>query len=1491
MPFSNPNAPRRTRALARASAALLAAAGASAALLAGGAAPLRAASPLTLRTIAIDGSFSDWDAVLVNPLQTTHDGDGSSPAIRADCGAYSSDRDCPLTGGAGNDFFTFAWTYDASNVYLYVERYGSSTNPVDLLFVADVNRDLRLTTGTDVVVRARWFGTSGAVTFDLWDYIPAAGAAGDPIVCTPVAPATACANGAGLLTAPAGYVDGYKLPGSNVLRADPSCPSCLGKGGPSGRRAELKVPWSAFGVTVDQPFYWHVVSSNNESLTSAVDNIGAPDGRLGSFNQRGVSLYPDGAGSVPSPGEVTYVHTLRNDGNAGDLFDLVATSSQGAQVELVSAGTVIAVDLTGDGAWDTVLTGHDANADGRPDVSLAADAAQELSLRITLPSGRSGVDVTRLRATSAGDPRVSADVADTSQIGQVAFIPAQQTGATVAAQALPFRETLRNGQTVPETFRLAAAAGCGGFRLELAEDASGAPGAVVAVDATGDGTWDTVMPAGDSDGDGAPDLGEIAAGATKAFHLVVTPPAGAAAGTACTVTLSATGTATGASANAEHGVTVAEKVTVGPSYLGAQAGARDAADAQMATGASVFLPATLVNAESSARAYDLAVSLAGPAGGSARVWSDPDGDGNPSDGAVVTTTDPVAPWGGVAHLVVELRGGTAVPPAFFVATVTARALVGGAEATQISEVVLGYLAVYADDLHTASVRPFAPCSTVHVVARGLAAGDVTRYALEWRPPSGAPPAGVSPWATTAIGTADAALALAADAAPGAWTARLLESGATKDEVGFSVELAGTLASLTTDRLRYRPGDAVNVTAEVSNGGASALLGTALLYSGATTRANPGVDVSPGETLADAFTFTLPGDVAPGAHAITAGWRLSCGATPFATRTATIEVVPPPPAIAAPAEGAWLGDATPTVEGTALAGGSVIVTITDPLGPRISAPVPVDAEGRFAWTVPDADALSEGPHTASATQSAGGVESDASAPVAFGIDTTPPAAPSIGSPSSGTATSAPSVAVSGAAVDPEAASVEVLVDGAVVATAPVVSGGFDAILTLAEGAFTITARALDAAGNASASSTPVSLVVDRTAPATPAWSAPSPTALALVPVSGTTEPNAAAEILDGGVRIATTTADGAGAFSAEVALSEGTHALSVRVIDAAGNATVGEPADVVVDRTDPPVPVVGAPADGAILGVEDLVAGQVPFSGTAEPGALVEIEIDGVSAGTAVADAEGAWAIAAVVPAGDHVLRVRATDAAGNASDLGVASGFTLDAVLPGAPVLASPLPGGALSTSEASLPVSGAAEPGATVRFLLDGVVVATAVADGAGAFSADVPLPVADGSTVLTVVAVDAAGNASAASAGVTVEVDRTAPAAPTLDAPADGAVLPPGEVEVRGHAEPGATVTVTAAGNTVTIAAAPGDGGWSVALTLPEGTHAVTATAQDGAGNASAPASATVIVRADADAGGGGDGGGGCGCRTGAGGGAPALLGLLALLALAPRGRRRAA
>jgi MYXO-CTERM domain-containing protein len=695
---------------------------------------------------------------------------------------------------------------------------------------------------------------------------------------------------------------------------------------------------------------------------------------------------------------------------------------------------------------------------------------------------------------------------------------------------------------------------------------------------------------------------------------------------------------------------------------------------------------------------------------------------------------------------------------------------------------------------------------------------------------------VSPWPTTARGTAEAQLALAADAALGTWTARLLELGALKDDVAFTVVLPGaTAASVSTDGARYLPGDAVAVTASVWNDSGAPLQGTSLVYSGPTARTRASVDAAPGETIPDAFTFTLPPGAAPGPRTLTLGWQLACGAAPFRTATATFDVAPLPPAISAPAADALVADATPTISGAALPGATVAVTI-DPTGAALtSPPVTADGAGAWSWTVPDGSALAEGERFATARQTSGGVESDASSAVRFVVDTVPPAAPAIASPATGTTTRVADVAISGAAVDPEAVSVEILVDGAAVATVPVVAGAFSHTATLADGLRDLTARALDAAGNASAPSPAVSIAVDTLPPAKPtlALAVPSPTKDDPVPFTGDAEPLAHVDLLRAGAVVATVQAGADGAFSAPVTLAEGSHALVARATDAAGNVgPESDPALAVVDRTAPGVPAVTAPADGAVLGVGDLVSGQAVFSGTAEALAFVEVEVDGVAAGSAYADALGDWSVPATVAAGPHTVRAGATDAAGNASGPGTAVAFTVDVTVPATPLLTSPA--GPLATNALDLLVAGTAEPGTTIRIFLDGVLVDEVTADAFGAFSTDVALPATDGATQLTVVAVDPAGNGSAPTAAIPVRVDRSAPLAPAIATPAPGAFLGGSSVVVSGTAEPLSTVRVTAdTGETVEVAAAADGTYLATLVAVADGARTVTVRSTDAAGN----------------------------------------------------------
>ncbi|WP_224273947.1 Ig-like domain-containing protein [Nocardioides lacusdianchii] len=105
----------------------------------------------------------------------------------------------------------------------------------------------------------------------------------------------------------------------------------------------------------------------------------------------------------------------------------------------------------------------------------------------------------------------------------------------------------------------------------------------------------------------------------------------------------------------------------------------------------------------------------------------------------------------------------------------------------------------------------------------------------------------------------------------------------------------------------------------------------------------------------------------------------------------------------------------------------------------------------------------------------------------------------------------------------------------------------------------------------------------------------------------------------------------------------------------------------------------------------------------------------------------------------------------------------------------------------------------------------------------------------------------ASAPSGGVEcASVDEDAPAAPVIEAPAEGDVTDDATPEFSGTAEPGSTVVVEDSdGNQVCTDVAE-DGAWSCApaTALPDGEDTYSATATDAAGNTSAPDTVTFEV-----------------------------------------------
>jgi hypothetical protein len=540
-------------------------------------------------------------------------------------------------------------------------------------------------------------------------------------------------------------------------------------------------------------------------------------------------------------------------------------------------------------------------------------------------------------------------------------------------------------------------------------------------------------------------------------------------------------------------------------------------------------------------------------------------------------------------------------------------------------------------------------------------------------------------------------------------------------------------------------------------------------------------------------------------------------------------------------GGWPADTEVSLQATGPDGdpvGGPVTATTTASGalPSTAYPIPADApSGTYTMTATALDAV-DAPTTLTATD-------------AFEVaDETAPAAPVIDTPADGSVTSDRTPTVSG--TGEPGAGVDVSIDGAVIAEdVPVAADGtwsVEPTTPLADGEHTVSATQTDPSGNLSPAASN-DFTVDGTAPGAPVIEQPADGSVrndATPTVSGTGDPGATVQVAIDGTEVADDVpVDEDGTWSVDLAtpLAEGDHVATATQTDPAGNVSPADSNAFAVDTTAPAAPVITGPADGSTI------TDTTPtITGTGEPGAEVEVTIDGDVIGTATVTPEGIWTLDATEPLADGVHDVEATqtDPAGNTSPADAVS-FTLDsAAEPTAPVIERPESGSSLSDTTPT--VSGTGIAGATVTVTAtDGTVLGTALVGDDGSWAFD-SIELVPGSYTITAVQEDAGGDVSPESSSVIFAIDTAAPAAPVITAPEDGVALYDATPTIVGTAEPGSTVTVVVDGAPVGEATADERGAWSLTPTEPlaEGEHEITATATDRAGNVSAPSAPVGIA-----------------------------------------------
>jgi hypothetical protein len=342
-------------------------------------------------TIAVDGDISDWAPVHADTDNNVCDGPANGLL----------DRDAPIQS-PGRDLSHFAFTWDATNIYLFTERSGSATNVQTFVYYADIDNDGLMETG-EPVIGVTWRGSSRTVNVYTFTYV-------------------AQSPGGDAMTDGGGFSDGYSLPGSFANVPSTGNPTRSGTwGSASGLQMEFFVTWAELGVLPNTPFTFHVASSNaalgaNNFAAQIDDNLSGCGGGPGSTAVPGVSFTPDRSLTGFASQTVAGAHTLTNTGNADDYYDLSSVSAG----DFAPTAVLYYEDVDGDGlvsAPDVPLT--DTDGDGNPDTPVIAPGASiEVLVAIDVPAGVANGDLATVSTTAASDfqPLANDFVVDTVNI-------------------------------------------------------------------------------------------------------------------------------------------------------------------------------------------------------------------------------------------------------------------------------------------------------------------------------------------------------------------------------------------------------------------------------------------------------------------------------------------------------------------------------------------------------------------------------------------------------------------------------------------------------------------------------------------------------------------------------------------------------------------------------------------------------------------------------------------------------------------------------------------------------------------------------------------------------------------------------------------------------------------------------------------------------------------------------------------------------------------
>ena len=439
------------------------------------------------------------------------------------------------------------------------------------------------------------------------------------------------------------------------------------------------------------------------------------------------------------------------------------------------------------------------------------------------------------------------------------------------------------------------------------------------------------------------------------------------------------------------------------------------------------------------------------------------------------------------------------------------------------------------------------------------------------------------------------------------------------------------------------------------------------------------------------------------------------------------------------------------------------------------------------------------------------------------------------------------------------------------------------LPAADGSYTLSATAIDAAGNRAPEVTS-KVIMNTTGTAAIIGTISedgyvnAKEAAAPVKVMGTAAPNSkvALWLTDEKNPLAEVQADANGKWEAGVplpaGLADGKHVLSVTTTNAQGNTATSK-AEFTLDKT-PPAPAANLKLEGNDTTITSLEAKNgVSLSGTGEAGTKVTVSIGGGKTQTATVGANGGWKVE--FKEGDlpmpgqgnstnTAFNVVLQDKAGNDSAVATQNVTLQGPLRPLSTPLISPIAGDDIinaAEAQGAVSVSGIADAGSKVTVTLGGSTdTVTAGINGAWTAQLTNLSKVPDGSYDVTAVAAQP-GRADSAAGVHKITLDKTAPGQPTNiktnggDTTISAEEAKTGKITFTGNTPTGAqnADTVTVTWNGVSKPGTVTNGKWSVDFdsvpSVPAGqasTNAnVTVQAHDKAGNNSTTATQAITVQ----------------------------------------------